>query len=152
MDVADANVLQDWYPSIWRPSPEFTVQKMRPTLSAATKTFDVPFIQTLGGFWGVASFAHADIVKLLNEISRRPISRSAHPQDFRNQIQNATKNNIWRGRNFESLVERNAVELGLELKCSKCSSWSWYSLNQLDYQMNCSLCLRRILLSLYRGP
>jgi hypothetical protein len=100
-------------------------------------------IQTLGGFWGVASFAHADIVKLLNEISRRPISRSAHHQEFRNRIQNATKNDIWRGRNFESLVERNAVELGLELKCSKCSSWSWYSLKQLDYQMNCSLCLRQ---------
>ena len=35
------------------------------------------------------------------------------------------------------------VELGLELKCSKCSSWSWYSLKQLDYQVTCSLCLRQ---------
>lgn len=259
VDVAGANVLQDWYPSIWRPSPEFTVREMRPTLSAATKTFDVPviaekpeirfdclhpefaeeygnqhrwanvvrlrdwthkdqiatafpcdyrnpayprfglggehllpttegfvifprfrnlperweltdgstaikswlkingikavlsdagraaqqIIQTLGGFWGVASFAHPDIVKLLNEISRRPGSRSAHHQEFKNRIQNAIKNEIWRGRNFESLVERNAVELGLELRCTKCSSWSWYSLKQLDYQMTCSLCLRQ---------
>ncbi len=259
VDVAGANVRQDWYPSIWQPSPEFTVREMRPALSAATKTLDVPvvaekpeirfdslhpefaneygnqnrwanvvrlrdwthkdqiatafpcdyknpvfpkfglggehllptteglvifpqyrnlperwemvdgstainnwlkihgikailsdagratqqIIQTLGGFWGVASFAHADIVKLLNEISRRSISRSAHHHEFRNRIQNATKNDVWRGRNFESLIERNAVELGLELKCTKCSSWSWYSLKQLDYQMNCSLCLRQ---------
>lgn len=259
VDVADANVRQDWYPSIWRPSSGFVVREMRPTLSAAQKTFDIPFvdekpeirfdclypefaeeygnknrwanvvrlsdwtyksqiatafpcdyknptflnfrlgidrvlpttegfvifpqyknlpgrweipdgttainnwlkthgikavlsdagratqqiIQTLGGFWGVASFAHADIVKLLNEISRKPISRSAHHQEFKNRIQNVTKNDIWRGRNFESLIERGAVELGLELKCTKCSSWSWYSLKQLDYQMTCSLCLRQ---------
>lgn len=259
VDVAGANVRQDWYPSIWRPSPEFTVREMHPTLAAATKTFDVPFIaekpevrfdclhpefadeygnqnrwanvvrlrdwthkdqiatafpcdyknptfpkfglggehllptteglvifprfrnlperwempdgstainswlkthgikavlsdagratqqiiQTLGGFWGVASFAHADIVKLLNEISRRSISRSAHHQEFKNRINNATKNDIWRRQNFKTLVERNAVELGLELKCTKCSSWSWYSLKQLDNQMNCGLCLRQ---------
>lgn len=259
VDVADANVRQDWYPSIWRPSPGFTVREMRPTLSAAEKTFDVSFIaekpevrfdclypefadeygnenrwanvvrlrdrtykdqiatafpcdyknptfpkfclggehllptteglvifpqyrnipelweipdgttainnwlkthgikavlsdagratqqiiQTLGGFWGVASFAHADIVKWLNEISRRPISRSAHHQEFKNRINNATKINVWRRQNFKTLVERNAVELGLELKCTKCSSWSWYPLKQLDYQMSCSLCLRQ---------
>ena len=35
------------------------------------------------------------------------------------------------------------MELGLELRCTKCSSWSWYSLKQLDYQMTCSLCLRQ---------
>ena len=259
VNVAGASVHQDWYPSIWRPSPEFTVREMRPTLSAAEKKFDIPFIaekpevrfdclhpefadeygnqnscanvvklqdwtgkdqiatvfpcdyknpafpkfrlggdlllpttegfvifpqykniperwkipdgstainnwlktngintvlsdagratqqiiQTLGGFWGVASFAHADIVKLLNEISRRPISRSAHHQEFRSRIKNATKNDTWRMRSFESLVERNAVELGLELKCTKCSSWNWYSLKQLDYKMTCSLCLRQ---------
>jgi hypothetical protein len=258
VDLPDALVRQDWYPRMWERSPEFTVRRMRPTLSAGEKTFDAPLvaeepevqfdclhpdfadeygnanrwanvvrlrdwtyksqistafpcdyrkpasrglrlvgdsllattegfviypqyknvperwrmldgttaignwlkaqgikaalsdagratqqiIQTLGGFWGVASFAHADIVKLLNEISRRPMSRSAHHQEFRNKIQSATKGDIWRRRNFESLVERGVVELGLELKCGKCSSWSWYSLKELDYKMKCSLCLR----------
>lgn len=259
VDVPDANVLQDWYPSFWRPSPGYTVREVRPTLSASEKTFDAPFvaekpevrfdclypefaaeygnenrwanvvrlqdwsyqdqittafpcdyknpkypqfglggehllptteglvifpryrniherwemsngttaindwlktnnieaalsdagratqqiIQTLGGFGGVASFANAEIVKLLNKISRRPISRSAHHQEFKNRIYNATKNDIWRRRNFESLVERGAVELGLKLKCTKCSSWSWYPLTQLSYQMSCGLCLRQ---------
>ena len=62
-------------------------------------------IQTLGGFWGVASFAHPDIVKLLNEISRRPGSRSAHHQEFRNRIQNTTcpsGNRAWT-ETFEAL-------------------------------------------------
>jgi hypothetical protein len=100
-------------------------------------------VQTLGGFRGVGSFAHAKIVKLLNDISRKPISRSAHHQEFKNKTQNATKDDVWRHNNFEDLIEKGAVELGLELKCTKCSSWSWYSLKQLDYQMSCSLCLRQ---------
>lgn len=261
VNVNGANCRQDWYPSIWRTSPGFTVRQMRPTLTAIEKTSDAPFapergdirfdclhpefadeygnknrwanvvrlrdwtgsdrvatafpcdyknpafpnfriafdkvlptteglvifprsrnipalwqipdgttainqwlktfginatpsdagratqqiIQTLGGFWGIASFAHADIVKLLNEISRRPISRSAHHLEFKNRIYNATKNDVWREHCFERLVEGKAVELGLELKCTKCSSWNWYSLKQLDYEINCGLCLQQFL-------
>jgi hypothetical protein len=259
VDLEGANCRQDWYPSIWRPSPGFTVRNTRPDLSAGEKIFDTQFdtekpnirfdclypefaekygsnsrwanvvrlkdwthrdqvatvfpcdyrnpkfpnfsmisdhllpttegfvffseyketqnlwqladgtttikdwlkagginatlsdagratqqiIQTLGGFRGVTSFAHADIVKLLNKISRTPISPSVQHQKFKNEIANATKGNIWRHRNFETLVERGAVELGLKLKCAKCSSWSWYPLPQLDYEVSCSLCLRR---------
>lgn len=259
VDVAGANCRQDSYPSIWRPPPEIMIRTMRPTLSAAKKTVDIPLvidkprirfdclhpefaddygnenrwanvvqledwthtdqiatvlpcdyknplsrnfrigihdllsttegfvvfpqfknlpehwdlldgttainkwlkihkmnaalsdagratqqiIQTLGGFRGVASLAHPKIVKLLNDISRKPISRSAHHQEFKNKIQDAIKDDSWRRHNFENLVEKGAVELGLELKCTKCSSWSWYSLKQLDYQIVCSLCLRQ---------
>jgi hypothetical protein len=75
-------------------------------------------------------------------MSRRPITRSAHHKEFHNKIQSAQQGDIWHPRRFETLVERNAVELGLELKCSKCSNWSWYSLKQLDYQVRCGLCLR----------
>ena len=258
VDMAGANVRQDWYPAIWRPSARFSFRMLRPTLSAAEKTFDTPFnaekpevrfdclhpefadkygnpdrwanvvrfedwtyknqvatafpcayknpgfprfsigdrgvlpttegfvifpqyknvterwemfegttaisnwlkthsikavlsdagratqqiIQTMGGFWGVAAFAHADIVKILNQISRRPMSRSIHHQEFKNRIQTVTKDDIWRTRSFETLVERNVVELGFELKCTKCANWSWYALKQLDYQMVCTLCLR----------
>lgn len=100
-------------------------------------------IQTLGGFWGVSSFAHADIVRSLNRISRTPVSPSVQHQKFRHEIENAVKGDMWRGRNFERLVELGAVELGLKLRCAKCSSWSWYSLAQLDYEISCGLCLRR---------
>lgn len=100
-------------------------------------------VQTLGGFWGVSSFAHPEIVKLLNEISRKPGSRSIQHQEFRNRIANATKDEIWRRRNFETLVRRHAVELGLEIKCEKCSSWSWQALKDIDQTINCGLCLRQ---------
>ncbi|MGO6667968.1 hypothetical protein ACCS43_21795 [Rhizobium ruizarguesonis] len=99
-------------------------------------------VQTLGGFGGVAAIAHPAIVKLLNEISRKPGSRSIQHQEFQNRIHNATKDDIWRRHNFETLVQRNAVELGLEIKCEKCSSWSWHPLKDLGYTVNCGLCLK----------
>lgn len=258
VDVPGANVRQDWYPAIWRPTPSIQVRSSRPTLIAAEKTFDVqysrekpdvlfdsihpefaeqygnknrwanviklrdwgfenqiataipteykdpkfsPFhlgrdtfvpttegfvmfpsfrdskhywklpdgmsaiarwlktfkievklsdagratqqiIQTLEGFGGVRSIASAGVVKLFNEISRRPIVKSMKQQEFIKKVTLAVKDNMWLEGAAETLVKQNAVELGLELKCSKCSSWSWYALKDLDYKVNCSLCLR----------
>ena len=259
VDVPGANVRQDWYPAIWRPTPSGLGRSSRPTLTAAEKTFDVqhsedkpdvrfdsihpefasqygnknrwanvirlqdwgfdnqiattlpteyrdpkfsPFqlggdmflattegfvmfptyrdmqhywklpdgvsaiaawlktraievklsdpgrathqiIQTLGGFGGVRSIANAGVVNLLNEISRKPIAKSMQQREFINRVNAAAKGDVWREGSAEKLVKLNAVELGLELKCSKCSSWSWYSLTGLDYKLNCSLCLRQ---------
>ncbi|MHB8736066.1 MAG: hypothetical protein ACYC6M_12270 [Terriglobales bacterium] len=99
-------------------------------------------VQTLGGLNRVGDLANADIIRTLDGMSRRPITRSAHYHRFRNQIGDAVKGDLWQRRNFESLVQRNAVELGLELRCTKCSTWSWYGLKQLDYTVTCGLCLQ----------
>lgn len=99
-------------------------------------------IQTLGGISGVQGFAHKDLVELLNEVSRRP-SHSIHCQEFRNRVNDTIKDNILKSRNFELLVERGAVELGMELRCAKCLSWSWYSLKELDHLVKCNFCLRQ---------
>ena len=100
-------------------------------------------IQTIGGFWGVRSIAHEGVIRLLDKMSRKPVTRSAHHAEFKNRIHNAVNKDIWRTRDFETLVERKAVELGLELKCTKCESWSWYSVKQLDYSLVCDLCLKQ---------
>lgn len=256
-DLPGANLRQDWYPTIWRPAPEFTVRKTRPTLTAGNRSVDSEFsqdkpyvqidcldpefaekygtstrwanvvrlrdwtfkdqlatvfpcnyrapkfpkfaplasplptteglvsllrhkesrhtwrmttgtaainewlkthgidatlsdagratsqiIQTLGGFGGVRSIAHPAIVKLLNSITRRPISPSIQHQEFRNKLEGPLKGDHWRSRNFETLVERGAVELGMKLRCTKCSSWSWYAIDRMGYQVNCALCLQ----------
>jgi hypothetical protein len=258
VDKPGANCIQAWYPPIWRPTPEFTVRRTRPTITAATKSFDqrvdiekprvrfevlapefaakyggedrwanvirlddwsykdrlatvfpsdfrvqaVPrfgsgldfllssneglvnfpkftniynhwnliegkvaieqwlkqknitcrlsesgrateqIIQTLGGFWGVKSLSHKGIIELLAGMARKPITKSAHLDEFRQKIQKTIGSDIWRGKVHETLVECKAVELGQELKCSKCGSWGWYALNQLKEKMNCDLCLR----------
>ncbi|MFB5952974.1 hypothetical protein ACE6HW_30530, partial [Klebsiella pasteurii] len=260
VDRDGANIRQDWYPPIWRPSPHFAVRNTRPILSAGEKTFDIQIdddrtevrfdnlypdfaeryaasnarwanvvrfkdwlnssrvatvfpcdyrspkisrfhalqgkilsttegfvtfckyknisdlwrlsdgttaisewlknngvesqisdagqatqqiINTLGGFRGISSFAHAEVVKLLNKISRRPISPSIQYQEFQNKIKNVVKGDIWRNKNAETLVELGAVELGLELKCAKCSTWGWHALRELDHVVACGLCLNK---------
>jgi hypothetical protein len=100
-------------------------------------------IDTLDGFFGVRCVANRAVIELLNGMARRPISRSAHYAEFKNQVSNALKGDSWKGKGHELLVERNAVQLGLELKCTKCDSWNWYSLTQLDYVVTCDLCLKR---------
>ena len=99
-------------------------------------------IQTLGGFVSVGDLAKRDIVETLDKMSRRPITHSAHYRKFRNQIEKAVEGDISSGRSFATLVDRTAVELGLEVRCEKCSSWSWFALNKLGYQLQCSLCLQ----------
>ena len=114
------------------------------TASAASDAGRVTeqIVQTLGGFGRVGDLAKKGIVKTLDEMSRRPITHSFHNLKFRNQIEMAVKGDIRRGRSFTTLVDRTAVELGLEVRCEKCSSWSWFALNKLGYQLQCSLCLQ----------
>ncbi|CDZ77315.1 hypothetical protein BN59_01598 [Legionella massiliensis] len=100
-------------------------------------------IQTLGGFTGVSSIAHREIVKLLNKISQKPITRSAQYQKFQNAVYKAIKNTSQKENVFKRLIEKKAVELGLEVKCDNCGNWSWYYVNQLDYELTCDLCLKK---------
>lgn len=100
-------------------------------------------IETLGGFPWVSALASEAVVKLLNDISRRPVNKSMEHHQFRNRIKEATKDKLWNRGAFKVLVEKNAVELGLEVRCEKCGSWSWYSLAELDTELKCHLCLKR---------
>lgn len=100
-------------------------------------------IDTLGGSWAVSYLAHKAIIELLDEMSRRPVTKTAHYKEFENKIGKAIGNERWKRGIFENLVERKVVELGLELRCSKCSKWSWYSITQLDYSLTCSFCLKQ---------
>jgi len=120
----------------------FNENKITATLSDAGRATQ-QIIQTLGGFWGVGKIAYPGIVELLDEMSRKPLTRSVHCREFENKINIAVGKGIWRYKEFETLVKRNAVELGLELKCAKCGNWGWHSIKQLDYSLTCDLCLQR---------
>ena len=119
----------------------FNDNQVPATLSDAGRATQ-QIIQTLGGCGSVFYLAHKGVIKLLDQMSRSPITKTAHYKEFRNKIHNAIDNKRWRERIFETLVQRKVVELGLELKCDKCGSWSWYSVKQLDYSLTCDLCLK----------
>ncbi len=99
-------------------------------------------IQTLGGFVGVSCLAHKGIIKLLNKIANRPVTKTIRYQKFQEEIHCAVDDEILKEQTFETLVKRRAVQLGLELKCGECGSWSWYSIKQIDYSLTCSHCFR----------
>jgi hypothetical protein len=120
----------------------FNENKIAAVLSDAGRATQ-QIIQTLGGFGGVRSIAHKSIIEMLNKMSRKPITRSAHFKEFQNKIHAAVNKDIFRKGYFETLVERKAVDLGLELKCTKCGSWNWYSVKELDYSLNCKICLKQ---------
>ena len=79
------------------------------------------------------------MIELFDEMTRS-IAKTTHYRKFKNKIRNAISYEGLKDRTVEKLVEEGAVELGLELKCSQCSSWSWYSVKQLDYSLTCDLC------------
>lgn len=104
--------------------------------------FTQQIVQTLGGFLGINSLSYKGVIELLDEISRKP-TKSIHFQGFQNKINKAVTEGICATQILETLVERKAVELGLHIKCSKCSSSHWYSLKALDYSLICKLCLQQ---------
>ncbi|MGE3957425.1 MAG: hypothetical protein AB7H96_11960 [Vicinamibacterales bacterium] len=99
-------------------------------------------IQTIGGFNRVGDLAKKGILETLNDMARTPVTHSAHSQKFRNQVQRAVRGDIWRDRSFNTLVERGVVQLGLEVRCTNCATWSWFALDELDYKLPCALCRR----------
>ena len=100
-------------------------------------------IQTLGGLGqGVFCLTYKGVVELLDKMSNRS-TKSFHYEKFQGKIYDAVDSEKLKDRTFETLIERKAVELGLELKCSECSKWSWYSIKQLDYSLICNFCFKQ---------
>lgn len=99
-------------------------------------------IQTLGGLRGVSAVANSEVIHLLNGITRKPLTKSMEHHQFRNRIRDAMAGSIWNRDSAQILIEQNAVELGLEVHCDKCGSWSWYALNGLSALLKCGLCLK----------
>ncbi|WP_428330388.1 hypothetical protein [Mucilaginibacter sp.] len=46
---------------------------------------------------------------------------------------------------LQYLVERDAMFIGMKVKCFQCGSNSWYSLNELQNKMNCKGCLNQVI-------
>lgn len=100
-------------------------------------------IQTLGGLkWGVFCLTYKGVVELLNKMSNRG-TKSFHYEKFQRKVYEAVNSEKVKNRIFETLIKQKVVELGLKLKCSECSKWSWYPVNQLDYSLICNFCFKQ---------
>lgn len=106
------------------------------TISDAGKSIQ-QIIETIGGVPQLSSLANKNVVEQLNKMANTPLTRSFHAKEFENKV-NAKGNK----RRANRLISQKVVQLGLELKCSKCDSWNWYEVNNLDYQLLCNRCLK----------
>ena len=99
-------------------------------------------IQTLGGLLGVNSIANADVIHWMDKIARKGPPGSVPVDQFRNRINQASKGDLFGEERFGKLVDQNAVELGLNIKCSQCGSWCWYAIGDVAQNLTCLMCLR----------
>jgi hypothetical protein len=97
-------------------------------------------LRQLGGKWGTNWLAEEVVLKLLIKVSKSPPFRLGA---FRALVQEAAKNgeHIPTDRLTEWLVDSNIVRLGTELVCPKCRQRSWYSVTEMDYDLQCGRCL-----------
>ena len=99
-------------------------------------------IETLGALRDVGCLAHKGVIEFLDKMTGR-LTKASHYCEFQSEIRNAINSERLKDRTFETLVKRKVVELGLKLKCSECSKWSWYSVKQLDYSLICNFCFKQ---------
>lgn len=99
-------------------------------------------IDTIGGVTQVYSLTNRNVIEQLNKMANTPLTRSFQIKKFENQINKHISKSILGHTRTEILVSQKVVELGLELKCSKCDSWNWYKINNLDYNLICNRCLK----------
>jgi hypothetical protein len=97
-------------------------------------------IKTLGGPGSVRLIACREVIQVLNDMAKG--SMTMQVDKFKHLVEQAQRKSIWLKGDYEQLVKQRVVELGMELSCQKCGSWSWYSISQLDYRLNCELCLK----------
>jgi hypothetical protein len=116
-------------------------EEIEACLSDAGRTTE-QVIQALGGLLGVNSIANADVIHWMDKVARKGPPGSVQVDEFRNRINQASKDDLFGDMRFDKLVEQNVVELGLQIKCSKCGSWCWYSISDIAQNLTCLMCLR----------
>ncbi len=114
---------------------------IKATVSDAGKATQ-QIIDTIGGVAQVFSLTNKNIIEQLNKMANTPLTRSFQIQKFEQEINRGIEKSPWSHTRSEILVSQKVVELGLELKCTKCDSWNWYTLDSLDYILTCNRCLK----------
>ena len=99
-------------------------------------------IDTIGGVNQVHSLTSRNVIEQLNKMANTPLTSSFQINKFENEINKNIEKSPYGHTRSEILVSQKIVELGLELKCSKCDSWNWYAISNLDYNLTCNRCLK----------
>lgn len=113
------------------------------SMSASGKA-TTQIIKTLGGFINLWSISSKDVIELLNSISQSD-TKTMPVKEFRNRINKASSHiagSLHKNRNFEMLVDKKAIELGVELHCHTCDNWGWHQIEKLNTVLTCNFCFK----------
>ena len=117
-------------------------------------------MRQLGGVNGTWILAQEGIIKLLGEMNSSD-EKSMSEEDLRDKtakianqmtpkIANQTKHQrnerakIVQARIFQQLTETKVFQLGMKIQCPVCTQSSWYSMKNVDYELQCPKCLEQI--------
>lgn len=95
----------------------------------------------LGGTYGTNLLSEESIIGLLDALAREQWVRKERLHEL---ISRASKSgrHLREDRILEWLIETNIVRLGGEIVCPQCRQRSWYSVKELDYELQCRQCLQ----------
>ena len=97
----------------------------------------------LGGLWGIHILANEGIVKLLQKMSN---GRAMKKQAFLGEISRLARLErfpVPAERLLKAVTSHRMVRLGVEVQCPVCTQHSWYSLEDMNYRLQCMKCLER---------
>ena len=109
-------------------------------------------LQQLQGIRGADILAKKGIIKLLDEMNRRE-GKYLLEEDIRGKVQ-AVENQqsifskiaseILGERILSQLIVSKVFQLGMRIQCSVCTQSSWYSVKDVDYELQCPKCLESL--------
>ena len=105
-------------------------------------------LQQLQGIRGADILAKKGIIKLLDEMNRSE-GKYLLEEDIRGKVQ-AIENQqsifskIVGNQILPPLIASKVFQLGMRIQCPVCTQFSWYSVKDVDYELQCPKCLESL--------
>lgn len=115
-------------------------------------------IDSLGGFWGLFLVDDINAIQFINKLSmstrRREkdlggnvveedfSGRSASIDEWQAMLKKRKANGAHHLVDLSSYIEKNVIRIGVESECDHCVGKNWHALDELDYEVKCSRCLK----------
>ena len=97
----------------------------------------------LGGVWGIHILTNKGIVELLHKMRN---GRTMKKQAFLGEISRLARLErfpVPAERLLKAVTNHRMVRLGVEVQCPVCTQHSWYSLEDMNYRLQCMKCLEK---------
>ena len=121
--------------TVWLKSKEWEVELSSPGLIAKQ------MLKQIGGSWGIIVLARPKLIKLLGEMSGNKCISLDYFWGRIQEIANNSEYSIKAKNILERLIELKIFQLGLELQCPVCQQRTWYRIDEMKYNVECTACL-----------